>query len=39
MAAGAHVVKLDASRLASGMYVYRIVAGDFSSARKMILLK
>lgn len=37
--AGFHEVKFDASNLASGTYIYRIVAGDFVQSRKMILMK
>jgi hypothetical protein len=37
--AGFHEVTLDASNLASGLYFYRIRAGDFNAARKMILIK
>lgn len=37
--AGNYVVNFDASRLASGVYLYRIQAGDYNLTRKMILLK
>jgi hypothetical protein len=37
--AGAHYVKFNATNLASGMYFYRISAGDFSSVKKMVLVK
>ncbi len=37
--AGYHEVKLDASQLASGIYLYRIQAGEFNQVEKMILLK
>lgn len=36
---GWHEVPFDASHLPSGVYVYRIVAGDFAYARKMTLVK
>jgi hypothetical protein len=37
--AGVHEVTFDASHLASGIYFYRIEAGDFSAVRKMVLMK
>ncbi len=37
--AGFHSVKWDASKIASGTYIYKITAGDFTAARKMILIK
>ena len=37
--AGVHNVKFDASNLASGVYFYRLTAGDFVSVKKMVLLK
>lgn len=37
--AGSHEVQFNASDLASGMYVYTIKAGDFTSSKKMLLLK
>lgn len=36
---GIYKVKFDAESLSSGVYVYRIVTGDFIQTRKMILLR
>jgi hypothetical protein len=36
---GEYSIRWDASQLSSGFYFYRIVAGDFVSAKKMLLLK
>jgi len=37
--AGVHEVKLDGSTLASGVYFYRLQAGDFVRTRKLVLLR
>lgn len=37
--AGSYRVTLNATNLASGVYLYRLQAGTFSSVRKMVLLK
>jgi hypothetical protein len=37
--AGYHAVRFDAGQLPSGIYYYRIVAGDFIQVRKMLLVK
>ncbi len=39
LSAGSHQVKFDASRLASGIYVYVLKANDFTATKKMILMK
>ncbi|MBT8402041.1 MAG: T9SS type A sorting domain-containing protein [Rhodothermia bacterium] len=37
--AGSHEVSLDAAGLPSGMYLYRLEAGDYVQARRMVLLR
>jgi hypothetical protein len=37
--AGQYEVKFDASHLASGVYLYRLQAGEFTEVKKMILMK
>lgn len=37
--AGSYTVEFDASKLASGVYFYKLIAGGFSSTKKMILMK
>lgn len=37
--AGVHVVSFDAANMASGVYLYRIQAGNFSKVNKMMLVK
>ena len=37
--AGAHTVEFDGTRVASGVYIYRIQAGSFVQTRKMTLIK
>ena len=37
--AGLYSTKFDATRLTSGIYVYKIQIGDFQAVRKMVLLK
>jgi hypothetical protein len=39
MNAGYHQVNFNASKLASGVYFYRLTAGDFVSVKKLMLLK
>jgi len=37
--AGIHSIEFDGSSLPSGVYLYRLEAGDFAEVRKMILMK
>ncbi|MBW7873770.1 MAG: T9SS type A sorting domain-containing protein [Ignavibacteriales bacterium] len=37
--AGSYTVNFDASKLASGMYIFTIKAGEFTATKKMMLLK
>ncbi len=37
--AGHNTITFDASRLASGVYIYRLEAGDYAAAKKMVILK
>ena len=37
--AGCHEVKFDASGLSSGVYFYRLQAGDFVQTRKLVVLR
>ncbi len=39
MEAGVHTIAFDARNYASGVYFYRIHSGDFTKAKKMMLLK
>jgi hypothetical protein len=38
-APGAYTVEWDASDLASGVYFYRLTAGDYTATRRMVLMK
>jgi hypothetical protein len=37
--AGYHMTTLDASRLASGVYFYRMVAGNYVNVKKLLVMK
>ena len=37
--AGVHSYSFDGSKIASGVYLYRLTAGDMTETRKMVLLK
>ncbi|GEM_PF-4824263 len=39
LTAGEHEVMFDASKLASGVYLYRIEAGNYTDIKKMLLIK
>lgn len=39
MSAGNHTVTFEAADMPSGLYFYRLEAGDFSAVRKMVLMK
>ncbi|MFN0158130.1 MAG: choice-of-anchor J domain-containing protein [Bacteroidota bacterium] len=39
MEAGQHSVQLDGGTIASGMYFYKLVAGEYTEVRKMVLMK
>jgi hypothetical protein len=39
MESGYHEVNFDASRLASGVYLYQLQANDYVSVKKMLLIK
>jgi flagellar hook assembly protein FlgD len=36
---GVHTVSWDASRLSSGVFIYRLKIGNFNDVKKMILMK
>jgi len=37
--AGRYEVSFDASKLASGVYIYKLQSGEYISSKKMMLLK
>lgn len=39
MGSGTHTITFDSSRLASGVYIYRLISGEFSQTKKMMLIK
>ncbi|MCK9211570.1 MAG: T9SS type A sorting domain-containing protein [Ignavibacteriaceae bacterium] len=36
---GSHMIKFNATQLASGIYIYKITANNFSASRKLVLLR
>lgn len=38
-APGSYQIKFDGSNLASGMYLYRLIAGQTTQTRKLVLVK
>jgi hypothetical protein len=39
LGAGTHQVNWDAASYPSGIYFYRLIAGDFNESKKMMLIK
>jgi hypothetical protein len=39
MSAGYHTINFTGNELATGIYIYRITANDFSSTKKFVLMK
>lgn len=39
LGAGSYIVDFDGSRIASGVYYYKLIANDFVETRKMVLIK
>ncbi|MGB9664512.1 MAG: T9SS type A sorting domain-containing protein, partial [Ignavibacteria bacterium] len=39
MSAGYHSVKVNGSKLTSGVYIYKLQAGEFIATKKMVLMK
>jgi hypothetical protein len=39
MSAGSHIIEFNGSKLSSGMYFYKLKAGEYVQAKKMILIK
>jgi hypothetical protein len=37
--AGFHEVRFDASKLASGVYLYRLTAGEYVQVRRLVLIR
>ena len=39
MSAGSYIINFDGSELASGVYLYKLIAGNRTDTKKMLLMK